>query len=80
MLAMDEENTWTDLFFSGNHPEFVKAKETNGEKEFRPFHPEVENWILGELVDKSRRTNEKNIQVFWLWSNGRKKYIGKVVS
>lgn len=80
MLIMEEENSWTSLFFSGNRPEFVKNKEVNGEKEFRPFRPEVENWILGDLADKSRPTNEKNIQVFWLWSNGRKKYIGKVVS
>lgn len=76
---MDETNTWTDLFFSGHPPEIVKAKETSGEEGFRLFQPEAENWILGELVDKSRRTNEKNIQVFWLWSNGRTKCIGKVV-
>lgn len=80
MLVMEKENPWADLFFSGNRPEFVKNKETNGQKEFRPFRPEVEDWILGDLADKSRPTNEKNIQVFWLWSNGRRKYIGKVVS
>lgn len=56
---MEEENSWTNLFFSGNPPEFVKTKEVNGEKEFRPFRPEVENWILGDLADKSRPTNEK---------------------
>lgn len=80
MLVMEEENAWTNLFFSGNRPEFAKDKEINGEKEFRPFRPEVENWILGELADKSRLTNDKSIQVFWLWINGRRKYIGKVVS
>ena len=79
MLVMDQENNWTDLFFSGNCPEFVKAKVTNGEEEFRPFRPEVEDWLLGGLVDKSRITYGKTIQVFWLWSNGLKKYIGKVV-
>lgn len=80
MLVMEEENSWTNILFSGNCPEFVKNKEVNGEKEFRPFRPEVENWILGDLAGKSSPTNEKNIQVFWLWSNGRRKYIGKVVS
>lgn len=80
MLVMEEETTWTDLFFSGNPPEFVKAQGTNNQKEFRPFHPEDETWILGGLVDKSRPTNDKTIQVFWLWSNGCKKHIAKVVS
>ncbi|KAL3474561.1 hypothetical protein BJX99DRAFT_248202 [Aspergillus californicus] len=75
---MEEENTWTNLFFSGNRPEFAQDKEINAKKEFRPFRPEVENWILRELADESRLTNEKHIQVFWLWIDGRKKYVGKV--
>lgn len=79
MLVMAEENSWTNLFLSGNCPEFVKSK-VNGEIKFRPFRPEVESWILADLADKSRPTNEKSIQVFWLGSNGCRKYIGKVVS
>ncbi|KAJ9218706.1 hypothetical protein DTO280E4_649 [Paecilomyces variotii] len=38
----------------------------------------AENWTLRKLVDKSRVTNEKTVQVFWLSSNGPRKYVGKV--
>lgn len=79
-MQVMEDTTWTDLFFSGNRPEFLKAQEINSENEFRSFHPEDETRTLGELVDKSRPTNDKNIQVLWLWSNGCKKHIAKVVS
>lgn len=73
------ELSWRDLFFSNNPPGFLKGENTD-DSVFLPFCAENENWVLGEMVDKSRLAKENDIQVFWLRIEGRSKYVGKVVS
>lgn len=76
---MTEDFSWRGLFFSGNPPGFLKTK-INRETEFLHFDPEDKNWKLGGLVDTSRPTANHSIQMFWLRSKGRRRYIGRVVS
>ena len=77
-INMDEGLTWANLFFSDNPPEFIGELDCN--PKFRPFSPDDEQWRLGGLADKARLTDASKIQVFWLLSHGRRKYVGKVVS
>ena len=70
VAVMDEGLSCAGLFFSDNPLEFVG--ELDGNPEFRPFSPGDEQWKLGGL-DASK------IQVFWLLSHGRRKYVVKVV-
>ncbi|KAE8350403.1 hypothetical protein BDV28DRAFT_162986 [Aspergillus coremiiformis] len=73
---MNKEDSWTDLFFSGNPPKFVN--DIKDDQQFQRFYPDDENWKLRGLVDKTRWIDENKIQVLWLIRNGRKKYVGKV--
>ncbi|PLN80830.1 hypothetical protein BDW42DRAFT_185836 [Aspergillus taichungensis] len=78
-MDRDEESiVWADLFFSGDPPESIKATETNSDKDFPRFHSEGEDLILRGRIDQAKDTSDRAIQVFWLWSNGHRKYVGKV--
>lgn len=76
---MDQEETWTSLFFSGNCPRILEKNELPV-KSFRPFSPEVDNWKIGPQIDGYRRTSAATIQVFWIRIRGHRKYVAKVVS
>ncbi|OGM40894.1 hypothetical protein ABOM_010009 [Aspergillus bombycis] len=73
---MEGENSWINLFFSGNPPEFVN--EIKDDQPFRPFCSRDEDWKLRGLADKTRPIDETRIQVLWLLNNGHRKYAGKV--
>lgn len=75
---MHDADTWVDTFFSGNPPKFVTGAEDS--PKLRKFCPVDDKWNLAGLVDKTRLTDESKPQVFWLRSNGRRKYVAKVVS
>ena len=76
-IDMDEGLSWAGLFFSDNPPDFVG--ELNGQKKFRSFTPNDEQWQLGGHVDRSRVVDARKIQVFWLLSHGRRGFVAKVV-
>ncbi|PKY04239.1 hypothetical protein P168DRAFT_154510 [Aspergillus campestris IBT 28561] len=79
MLVMGNEPiVWTDLFFSGDPPESIKATETNSDKDFSRFIPEGQDLKLRGRIDQAQYTGFEVIQVFWLWSNGHRKYVGKI--
>lgn len=81
MLVMDEEPiVWTDWFFSGDPPESIKGTETNSDKDFPRFFSEDEDFIVRGQTGQSKYTSYETIQVYWLWSNGYRKYVGKIVS
>ncbi|KAB8239897.1 hypothetical protein BDV35DRAFT_375160 [Aspergillus flavus] len=73
---MNEKDSWVNLFFSDNPPEFID--DIKSDQQFQHFCPPYEDWKLRGHVDKKRLVDEKNIQVLWLVRNGRKEYIGKV--
>ncbi|KAL2828939.1 hypothetical protein BDW59DRAFT_142548 [Aspergillus cavernicola] len=67
---------WANTFFSDNPPEFIR--EVDDSPKFRKFCPDDDQWMLGQLVDKTRPIDGDKLQVFWLRSNGRRKYVAKV--
>ncbi|KGO43383.1 hypothetical protein PEX1_020920 [Penicillium expansum] len=74
---MEEGDTWATLFFSGSPPDILQTSELDN-KTFRPFCAEDDKWKLRSRVDIQRASDANAIQVFWLWINGHRKYIGKV--
>ncbi|KAJ9240954.1 hypothetical protein DTO169E5_3649 [Paecilomyces variotii] len=73
MVGIEDTGGLTHDGRSGGAPEVRSRRPDNYDLFFS-----AENWTLRKLVDKSRVTNEKTVQVFWLSSNGPRKYVGKV--
>lgn len=76
---MEEQDTWSSLFWSGKCPDILKTKELNITN-FQQFTTKDENWTLGPRIDVLRKAGPTTVQVIWLRINGHRRYVAKVVS
>ncbi|PWY83661.1 hypothetical protein BO94DRAFT_519127 [Aspergillus sclerotioniger CBS 115572] len=76
---MNDNPSWTNIFFSNNPPpDFINQLNNETNPQPSPFIPEDSNWKLGRKADKGRQPDPTQIQVLWLRSHGHRKYIAKV--